>query len=104
MFRFLARVIGLVLIAAALVTLVADAGQTISASQWVYKPLGQYWFDVSPGSLNASQAAVQRYVSPLVWDAVIQPLLTWPAWATFAPLGVFLLWRGERRPRRRRRF
>eukprot|EP00873_Tetraselmis_striata_P026105 jgi/Tetstr1/446369/TSEL_033911.t1 len=52
----------------ALVALVIDGTKTIAASAWVATPLGQYWFDFAPASLNTAQAAVQRHVSPFLWD------------------------------------
>ena len=61
--------------------------------------LGELWFELSPGTLNLSQAVVQRYVSPYLWDPVIQTLLTWPAVASLfllaAAFGLIarLIWR-----------
>jgi hypothetical protein len=103
MFRFLARLTGLWFVAMALVAFVIDGTKTIAASAWVATPLGQYWFDFAPASLNTAQAAVQRHVSPFLWDPVIQTLLTAPVWASFAPLGFLLMWMGERRWFSRRR-
>lgn len=41
--------------------------------------LGEVWFELSPETLNLAQAAIQRGVSPFLWDPVIQTLLGWPA-------------------------
>lgn len=50
-----------------------------------FPPLGQLWFDLSPGTLNLSQAIVQRYLSPAIWDPGIQSLLALPA-----PIGLLI--------------
>ena len=65
-------------------------------------PLGQYWFDFAPASLNTAQAAVQRHVAPFLWDPVIQWVLTLPVWAVAGPLGFLFVWIGEPRRRHRR--
>ncbi|MDH3232338.1 MAG: hypothetical protein OEQ29_02340 [Alphaproteobacteria bacterium] len=56
----------------------------------LYKPasLGATWAAVDIASLNISQAAVQRYVSPWLWDPAIQTILTAPAWLVLAIIGV----------------
>src|SRR5690606_5071230 len=51
MLRFIARFLGLWLLAGALVALVIDGARTIAASQMVMTPLGGLWRDTSPGSL-----------------------------------------------------
>ncbi|WP_349359301.1 hypothetical protein [Stappia sp.] len=102
MIRFVVRLLGLWLLAVALVMLVVDGTKTIAAAQWMATPLGQLWFDFAPESLNTAQAAIQRHVAPVLWDPVIQTVLTWPAWAVAGPLGFLLMWLGERRRARRR--
>lgn len=94
--------LGLWLIALALVALVLDATGSIAAAGWVFTPLGQYWFDLDPASLGLVQAAVQRHVLPVVWDPGIQTVLAAPVWAVAGPLGVGLMWLGEAGRRRRR--
>lgn len=100
MLKFIARILGLWLIAVALVAIVLDGTRTIAAAQWAVKPLGQYWYEWSPSTLNLSQAAVQRYVDPGLWDPVILWILQQPVWISFGALGFFLVWLGDRRRRR----
>lgn len=100
MLRFLSKILGLWLIAVALVAVVLDGTRTIAAANWSTKPLGQYWFDISPASLNGAQALVQRHVNPFLWDPLIVWLLQQPVWLTVGPLGLLLLWLGERRRKR----
>ncbi|MBO6754824.1 MAG: hypothetical protein JJ902_00725 [Roseibium sp.] len=95
--KFLLRLLGYGLLACAVIAVVADGSKTVARSEWVMVPLGQLWFEFSPATLNLAQAAIQRNVSPVLWDPVIQTLLAWPAWAVFAPLGLVLLWLGARR-------
>jgi hypothetical protein len=42
--------------------------------------LGTFWFRADPGSLNAFQAGVQRYVAPGLWTGIVVPVLRQPAW------------------------
>ncbi len=66
--------------------------------------LGDRWFQIHPGSLQLAQAAVQRHISPELWDPGIQTLLLWPAAVEFAGLGaIFWLLHRWGRWRRRRR-
>ncbi|WP_018698403.1 hypothetical protein [Amorphus coralli] len=53
--------------------------------------LGELWYALHPGSLNVSQAVIQRQISPTLWDPYIQTLLVWPAWAVLGVLGIALL-------------
>ena len=45
---------------------------------------GQLWFNIDSASLNTTQAAVQRYLHPSVWDVVFVPLLLRQAWEAIA--------------------
>ncbi|WP_346900428.1 hypothetical protein [uncultured Roseibium sp.] len=88
------------MLACALVAIIADASKSIAQSELVLLPFGQLWFDRSPDTLNMAQAAIQRHVSPFLWDPVIQTLLTWPVWAVFGLFGLIFLWLGTRSNRR----
>nr|WP_246206143.1 hypothetical protein [Propylenella binzhouense] len=101
MVRFIARLIGVWLVAAALVAAVVDAAKAIAASALVATPLGQVWFEVAPESLAAAQEAVAvRLGAPWLWQAITAWILSAPAWLVFVLLGALLLRLG--RPRRRR--
>ena len=75
------------------------AGQTARLAT-----LGEWWFWADPDSLQLFQPAVERHVSPALWNAVIQPLLLMPLALELLGLGA-LLWLLSRAfgPRRRRR-
>ena len=69
--------------------------------------LGEWWAWIHRDSLLILQPAVERHISPALWDPGIQTVLEWPAAADFAGLGAifWLLHRwGCRRRRRRLRF
>jgi hypothetical protein len=101
MIGFLARFVGLWLVAGALVALVVDGTKTIAASALTLTPLGTAWFSISPSSLMASQEFVQRkveaYTGHWLWDPLIQWILMLPAWMVFGALGIWLIYAGRRR-------
>lgn len=49
--------------------------------------LGSVWFRASPGSLNATQAVLQRFITPALWTDAVVPLLRQPAWLVAAIAG-----------------
>jgi hypothetical protein len=100
MFKFIARLFGLLLIAAALVAGIADATRSIASSSLVMTPLGKTWYDIDAGSLNLSQAVIERHVWPPLWDPVMITVLQQPTWLVLLVLGaLFLLLGAKRRAR-----
>ena len=97
MLRFLSRFIGLWLLAGALVALVVDGAKSIAAGSVVTTPLGALWYAVSPESLNAAQAGIQRNVLPFLWDPVIQTVLEAPGFVVFGILGILLMLAGRKK-------
>ena len=84
-------VIGWILILAALAVAAWEAIAWFEAGIWRPMPLGEVWFRLAPESLNVSQAVIQRYVSPWLWDPAIQTVLTWTGWAVLGGLGILLV-------------
>ena len=83
--------LGLMLLLLALGALVYEL---VAALQFgSYRPIaaGELWFRLHAGSLNVSQAVIQRYVHPGLWDPAIITLLQWPAWSIFGALGAALI-------------
>lgn len=39
---------------------------------------GEWWFWLHPTSLQLAQPAIERHVSPALWEHVVQPVLLWP--------------------------
>jgi hypothetical protein len=61
-----------------------------AAAMMGWGSLGGAWFRVSPGSLNALQAATQRYLLPEVWTDGVVPILRQPTWLVTGALGAAL--------------
>jgi hypothetical protein len=61
--------------------------------------LGSRWYGLSPGSLNLSQAIIERYVWPPLWNPGITTILLWPAWALPLVFGAAMTVFGLRNPR-----
>ncbi len=97
--RFFSRVIGYWLVAIALVAAVVDGSRSIAAAAWSAVPIGQYWYDLSPATLDGAQTAVQRSVGPWLWDPIVMTVIQQPVWAVAAPLGLLLIWLGRKRRR-----
>ena len=99
MFRLLARLIGLISLVFAVITVVLDLTRSIANSTLTVTPLGQEWFNLSSGSLNLTQAVISRYVHPFLWDPVMQNILLMPGWLVFFVLAIMFFWLGRKRKR-----
>lgn len=103
--RTLVRILGWLAILVAIATVALMLAARLGGVSPV-QALGQLWFAVDAGSLNALQAIVERYLSPLLWDYVLFPVLQQQA--TLVALvaliaGLVLLFLSRRRGERRRR-
>ncbi|MBN7761536.1 MULTISPECIES: hypothetical protein [Nitratireductor] len=99
MFRLIFRILALFALAVAVVMAVIDATRSIAASALIVTPLGESWYSVSPDTLNLSQALIQRYTFPVIWDPAIIYILTLPGWLVFAVLALLFHAIGYRRKR-----
>ena len=54
--RLVIRIIGLLFAAAAVMVAGIEMARSIQTGKWVITPLGKLWYDLSPGSLNLTQA------------------------------------------------
>ena len=101
MIGFIARFVGLWLIAGALVALVVDGTKTIAASELTVTAFGKAWYDLSPTTLMAAQMFVQQtvetYIGHWLWDPLIQWILMLPAWLVLGLLGAWLVYAGRKR-------
>ena len=77
------RVIGWLLIAAALDFLGRDLFDWYKAGHWVATSAGKVWYGLSPGSLNLLQAGVERHLWQPLWPAILWVLLR-PVWLVLA--------------------
>lgn len=89
--RLILRLAGAVLVLLALWPLLREVAMAVGEAGHSFIPLGQLWFEIDRASLNMLQAGVQRRLSPGLWEDVIQPVLTWPAWPVLIVAGVALI-------------
>lgn len=87
----LGRRVGLALIALALAALGYEIWAALQAGAYRTIAAGELWFTLDRGSLNLSQAVIQRYVHPWLWEPAIVTLLQWPAWALLGAPGAVLV-------------
>ncbi|MCG8493228.1 MAG: hypothetical protein MI743_16525 [Sneathiellales bacterium] len=85
------RIIAWILIAIGLILAGGELVTSLQAGEWAPQLLGQLWFELDSESLNLTQAIVQRYLLPELWDPVIVTILLWPAWVIFLVPGFILL-------------
>ena len=82
------RILGMIFILLAAVAAGADCVAT-NAEGFRLRDVGEVWFLIHRDSLQLAQPAVERHISPVLWDPYILTLITWPA--TFVLLGVGLI-------------
>ena len=100
MFRFILRLIGLLLLAGAFAALVVDGTRSIAGGALALTPLGQTLAWLSPQKYAALKPQLQHHVPHFVWDPVIVHLLTAPTWIVAGALGALvLLVTQKRRPK-----
>ena len=94
------RILGGLITAVALMAAGAEILASLEAGAYQGLAIGHLWFKMDVASLNLSQAVVQRYVHPSLWDPVIVTVLQWPAWIVFGVLGPALAFLCRKRNRR----
>jgi hypothetical protein len=96
------RIVGWLLLIAAAITLANDVANWSHTGTWHLSATGELWYRLDRGSLNLAQAVIQRYVSPGLWDPVVQTILQFYALLVLAIPGLLLLWAARSRERRER--
>ena len=71
----------------AIVVVGFDVVRLISTGEYKAATLGATWYSIHSGSLAMLQPGIERHVSPWLWSAVFQPVLTAPLWLVLAILG-----------------
>ena len=89
------KVLGWILTLCPLIAIGHQWVKSVDAQHYVPMPAGQFWYDLSPSSLNITQAVIQRYTVPEIWDPFIVSILALPAWLVFLIPGVLLLLLGK---------
>lgn len=95
--RFLGYLLAIIAVAA----VGYEAWQAVANDGWKMIALGELWFTLDAQSLSVSQAGIQRYVAPWLWEPVITTILLWPGWAVSGVPALLLIWVGRKRGGRR---
>lgn len=94
------RFLGWLLLALALVMLVRDVLTWAESGQLAFITAGELWNRVSPSTLQLAQPAIQRHITPWLWDAIVIPVLLQPAAVVFGLPGLVLAWLFRARTKR----
>lgn len=86
------RIFGGALVALGLAILVGDLS---AEGPFRLRVVGEVWYAISPGTLNLTQAVIERYVAEWLWNPVALTLLLWPAAAVCCGAGAGLTTVGE---------
>lgn len=94
--KFLARLLGLVLVAAGFVGLVIDGTRSIVNNALSFASVGGMVDALTSGGVTALQDSVTTRAPAFLWDPVVTSLIQLPASVTAFFLGAFLLWLGQK--------
>jgi hypothetical protein len=94
--KFLARSLGLVLVAAGFIGLVIDGTRSIVNGAISFISIGGLMGTLMPGGVTSLENRVAERPYGWLWDPVIVPVLQLPASLSAFLLGVILLWLGQR--------
>ena len=96
MLRFIARAVGLLLVAAGFVGLVVDATRSIANSRTSFTSMGDLAQTLFPRSFPLLEPAVAGQVHPFLWDPILLNVLLLPAAVLGFAIGALLMWLGQR--------
>jgi len=97
------RIIGYIFAILAISAASYEAWQAAADTSWRILSLGELWYKLDSQSLSVSQAGIQRYVTPWLWEPVITAILRMPAWVVFGAPGLLFLWVSRKSVGRKRR-
>jgi hypothetical protein len=92
------RIMGWILVAAAIAIFARDIFAWIDTGIFSLVTTGELWFSLNSFSLNFLQAITQRYIFPALWDPIIVTVLLWPAFVVLGVPGLALSYAFRRRP------
>ncbi len=73
----------------------------LNETAFEFLPIGQVWFDFDRGTLLGLQPGIERYLSPVIWENAVGPMLLWPMAVALFGVGVFFtaiaIWKAVRR-------
>jgi hypothetical protein len=93
--RTLIRLLGWLILGAALAVLAIDAWAWLGGARKL-TAAGELWYRLDSSSLNTSQAITQRYLFPWLWDPVAVWILLQPAAAVLGVLGLLIIFLARR--------
>lgn len=76
-----------------------SATQGFLGAEFMFSPIGQVWAEIHFGSLQVIQPAIERYLSPDIWEYGVLPVLLWPAAPVAFTLSVLFWVIRRRKPR-----
>ena len=85
------RVLGYILVIVGAAAGFIDLYRSVQVDRMVMTPLGEIWYTYSRETLNVTQAVVQRYLWPPLWDPGVQTFLQLPAWLAMFILAALIL-------------
>ncbi len=94
--RFLARSVGLLLVAAGFIGLVIDGTRSIVNNAISFASLGGVINTFYPGGVPGLEVRLAQRAYPWLWDPIATHILEVPASVTGFLLGALLLWLGQK--------
>jgi hypothetical protein len=94
--KFIARSLGLLLIAAGFVGLVIDGTRSIVNNAVSFAPIGKVAGVIFPGSATGLDGSLAQRSYPWLWEPIATYGLQLPASLTGFIIGAFLLWLGQK--------
>ena len=94
--KFLARSLGLLLIAAGFVGLVIDGTRSIVNNAVSFAPIGKVAGIIFPGGIAGLEGGIAQRGYPWLWEPIATYGLQLPASVTGFIVGAFLLWLGQK--------
>jgi hypothetical protein len=85
-----ARIVGWLLLVAAIAVLVMDVAASRGEAPFVATSLGEAWAGVNANSLVGFGALVENRIDPDLWVDVVLPILGWPVAAVAGAPGALL--------------
>lgn len=94
----MARILALLFFALAAIRAYFDwQVAALNESAFEFQPIGQVWFNFDRDSLLGLQPGIERYLSPVIWENAVGPMLLWPMAVVLAGISVFFaliaIWR-----------
>lgn len=98
----MARILAVLFIIAAAVRAYFDWQiANLDETAFEFIPIGKVWFDFDRFSLLGLQPGIERYLSPVIWENAVGPMLLWPMAVTLFGIGAFFaaiaIWRAVRK-------